>query len=74
MDEENEKQFFTKKFKKLNEALIGVIDNFSLVNYQLLDIQDEESIMHVMMQIDAMVQFDEYRMPNDKKFLDNQED
>lgn len=55
MDEENEKQFFTKKFKKLNEALIGVIDNFSLVNYQLLDIQDEESIMHVMMQIDAMV-------------------
>jgi hypothetical protein len=26
-----------------------------------------------MMQIDALVQWDEYRMPSDKKFLDEQE-
>jgi hypothetical protein len=47
MDEVNDKQFFTQKFKKLNEALIDVIDNFSLVNYQLLDITEEESILNV---------------------------
>jgi GPN-loop GTPase len=29
----SEKQFFTSKFKKLNELLVGVIDGFSLVNY-----------------------------------------
>ena len=45
----SEKQFFTSKFKKLNELLVGVIDGFSLVNYQCLDIQDEESICNLMM-------------------------
>jgi len=54
--------------------LIGVIDNFSLVHYQLLDISDEESIMNVIMQVEGLVQYDDFRMPNDKKFLDNQEE
>jgi hypothetical protein len=30
--------------------------------------------MNVIMQVDGMVQYDDYRMPNDKKFLDNQEE
>jgi GPN-loop GTPase len=34
----SEQQFFTSKFKQLNDALVGVIDNFSLVNFQCLDI------------------------------------
>lgn len=54
--------------------MIGVIDNFSLVHYQLLDISDEESIMNVIMQVEGLVQYDDFRMPNDKKFLDNQEE
>jgi hypothetical protein len=29
----DEKLFFTNKFYKLNQALVGIIDNFSLVNY-----------------------------------------
>lgn len=69
----NKKQFFTNKFYKLNQALVEVIDGFSLVNYQPLDITDEESVTNVLMQIDNMVQYDDYRMPNDKKFLDEQD-
>lgn len=67
-------QFFSKKFFKLNQALVGVIDGFSLVNYHTLDITDEESVSDVLMQIDNMVQYDDYRMPNDKKFMDEQDD
>ena len=64
-------QFFNKKFFKLNQAIMGVIDNFSLVNYQQLNIQDEESVSVVMAAIDNLVQYDDYRMPQDSKFLDN---
>lgn len=67
----DETQYFSKKFQKLNHAIMEVVDNFSSVNYQALDIQDEESINHVMIQIDNMVQYDEYRMPKDSAFLDN---
>jgi len=48
-----------------------VIDNFSLVNYQQLNIQDEESVSMVMAAIDNLVQYDDYRMPKDTNFLDN---
>jgi len=48
-----------------------VIDNYSLVNYQQCDIQDEESVSMVMANVDNLVQYDEYRMPKDKDFLDN---
>jgi len=64
-------QFFNKKFFKLNQAIMEVIDNFSLVNYQQLNIQDEESVSMVMAAIDNLVQYDDYRMPKDTNFLDN---
>jgi len=51
-----------------------VIDGFSMINFHALDITDEESVSDVLMQIDNMVQYDEYRMPNDKKFMDEQDD
>ena len=53
---------------------MDVVDNFGLVNFFQLDIQDEDSVNDIIMQLDNMVQFDEYRMPNDKHFLDNQEE
>lgn len=67
---DSDKEFFSKKFFKLNQALVCIIDGFSLVNYQTVDISEEESISDVIMQIDNLVQYDDYRMPNDKKFLD----
>lgn len=70
---DSEKAFFNNKFFKLNQALVGIIDAFSLVSYQPVDITEEESINDVIMQIDGLVQYDDYRMPNDKKFLDEQD-
>ena len=51
-----------------------MIDNYSLVNYHCVDVTEEESVQELIMQIDNMVQYDEYKMPNDKQFMDNQED
>ena len=73
-ENEGKGQFFTQKFYKLNKALVDVIDGFSMINFHALDITDEESVSDVLMQIDNMVQYDEYRMPNDKKFMDEQDD
>jgi hypothetical protein len=67
---EEKKLFFTERFFKLNQALVGVIDTYSMVHFLCVDIQDEESLQHVVMQIDQLVQYDDYRMPNDKHFLD----
>jgi len=58
----------------LNKALVEVVDGFSMINFHALDITDEESVSDVLMQIDNMVQYDEYRMPNDKKFMDEQDE
>jgi len=50
-----------------------VVDNYSGVNYQQLNIQDEESVFELQMVIDNLVQFDENRMPSDKHFTDAHE-
>jgi hypothetical protein len=70
MDERN---FFNKKFFALNEKIVDVIDNFWSVNFQTLNIQDEETVQDLMINLDNMVQYDEYRMPKDRDFLDNKE-
>ena len=36
--------FFNKKFFALNEKIVDVVDNFWSVNFQALNIQDEESV------------------------------
>ncbi|XP_072178408.1 GPN-loop GTPase 2-like [Diadema setosum] len=43
---------FLKRFKKLNEALIGVVEDYSLVSFLTLNIQDKESVLHVVKTID----------------------
>ncbi|KAK6179208.1 hypothetical protein SNE40_011621 [Patella caerulea] len=41
-----------KKYKKLNESLIGVIEGYSLVSFLPLNIQDKESIQTVSSAVD----------------------
>ncbi|XP_046354620.1 GPN-loop GTPase 2-like [Haliotis cracherodii] len=41
-----------QKYKKLNEALIGVIQDYSLVSFVMLNIQDKESVLRVMKSVD----------------------
>lgn len=72
-DQLDERNFFSRKFFKLNQLIIDVVDNYSLVNFQQLDISEEESICELQQTLDGMVQFDENRMPSDKHFMDQQE-
>eukprot|EP00347_Sterkiella_histriomuscorum_P008180 403346075 len=68
------------KFYELNTRIVEVIDNFNMVQYVPLNIQDEESIDTIMQQIDSVVQYDEFRLPkesllpNDDGNEDDQED
>lgn len=41
-----------KKFKKMNEAIIGVIQDYSLVSFTTLNIQDKDSLLGVMKLVD----------------------
>ena len=68
-----EQNFFSKKFFKLNQVIVDVIDNFSLVNFQQLDISEEESVAELIAMIDSVVQYDEHRMPKDGHFQDEME-
>jgi len=43
---------FMKKFTSLNEALIGVIQDYSLVSFNTLDVQRKESMLKLMQVID----------------------
>ena len=58
---------------KLNEKLYEVIENFNLIQYTTSDIMDEDSIQNLILHLDNLVQYDEYKMPKDGNFLDNQE-
>lgn len=43
---------FSMKFKKLNSALCELIDDFGLVSFQLLNIQEKESVYKLLQAID----------------------
>ena len=71
---QNVNQFFTPKYFELNKRIVEVIDNFNMVQYIPLNIQDEDSIDTIMTQIDMLVQYDEYRMPKESLMPDNGDD
>jgi len=43
---------FNKKFKKLNEAMCGIIEDYSLVSFFPLNINDKESALNILRQAD----------------------
>ena len=43
-DQMDRRNFFSEKFFKLNEVIVDVVDNFSMINFQQLNIEDEESV------------------------------
>ncbi|XP_023230352.1 GPN-loop GTPase 2-like [Centruroides sculpturatus] len=43
---------FLKKFKKLNEALVGVIEDYSLVSFIPLNIKEKQSMMRLLQAAD----------------------
>lgn len=56
-------------FKKLNRAVARLIDDFSMVSFLQLDVQDEDSVAGVLSHIDDAIQYHEAqepREPNDE--------
>ncbi|XP_067318490.1 GPN-loop GTPase 2-like [Anolis sagrei] len=43
---------FFKKYRRLNEKLVGVIEDYSLVSFVPLNVQDKESMRRVMQAVD----------------------
>ncbi|KAI4171021.1 MAG: hypothetical protein LQ343_004558 [Gyalolechia ehrenbergii] len=52
-------------FKKLNKAVAQLIDDFSMVSFLQLDVQDEDSVGGVLSYIDDAIQFHEAQEPRE---------
>lgn len=60
-------------FHKLNKAVARLIDDFSMVSYLKLDVQDEDSLGAVLSYIDDAIQFHEAQEPKEPKEADMDE-
>ncbi|KAI0597893.1 GPN-loop GTPase [Biscogniauxia sp. FL1348] len=54
-------------FRRLNKAVAGLIENFSMVSYLKLDVQDEESVGAILSYIDDCIQYHEAQEPKELK-------
>ena len=64
-------------FQQLNRAVAQLIDDFSMVSFLRLDVQDEDSVAAVLSHIDDAIQFHEAqepREPKDEQDVDLEED
>ena len=52
-------------FKRLNRAVAQLIDDFSMVSYLQLDVQDEDSVGAILSYIDDAIQFHEAQEPKE---------
>jgi hypothetical protein len=52
-------------FKRLNKAVAGLIDSFSMVSYLKLDVQDEDSVGGILSYIDDAIQYHEAQEPKE---------
>lgn len=66
-----------KSFQKLNETVARLIDDFGLVSFLQLDVQDEDSLGGVLSYIDDAIQYHEAqepREPREEEFTDMMEE
>lgn len=52
-------------FKRLNKAVAGLIDSFSMVSYLRLDVQSEDSVAAILSYIDDAIQYQEAQEPKE---------
>ncbi|ROT35588.1 hypothetical protein SODALDRAFT_317157 [Sodiomyces alkalinus F11] len=52
-------------FRRLNRAVAGLIENFSMVNYLKLDVSDESSVSAILSYIDDIIQYHEAQEPKE---------
>ncbi|KAI1455998.1 GPN-loop GTPase [Annulohypoxylon moriforme] len=54
-------------FRRLNRAVAGLIENFSMVSYLKLDVQEEDSVGAILSYIDDCIQYHEAQEPKELK-------
>ncbi|KAF6839875.1 ATP binding protein [Colletotrichum musicola] len=54
-----------KSFQRLNRAVAGLIESFSMVNYLKLDVSDEDSVGAILSYIDDIIQYHEAQEPKE---------
>ena len=54
-------------FKRLNRAVAQLIDDFSMVSFLQLDVQDEDSVGAILSYIDDAIQYHEAQEPREPK-------
>ncbi|CAG8953673.1 hypothetical protein HYFRA_00006562 [Hymenoscyphus fraxineus] len=54
-----------KSFQRLNKAVAGLIDSFSMVSYLRLDVQDEDSVGAILSYVDDAIQYHEAQEPKE---------
>ena len=55
------------RFRALNKRLAGLLDDYDMVSFLPLDITDEESVEHVLLQVDNAIQFGEDAEPKEPR-------
>lgn len=58
------------RFRKLNDAVVALLDDFSMVTFTPLDISDEESVEDLLLQIDMAIQYGEDQEVKTQEFGD----
>lgn len=53
-------------FQRLNKAVAQLIDDFSMVSFLQLDVQDEDSVGGILSYIDDAIQFHEAQEPGNR--------
>ncbi|KAI1201800.1 GPN-loop GTPase 3 like protein [Nemania serpens] len=54
-------------FRRLNKAVAGLIESFSMISYLKLDVQDEDSVGAILSYIDDCIQYHEAQEPRELK-------
>ncbi|MEQ2275238.1 GPN-loop GTPase 3 [Xenotaenia resolanae] len=73
MMEDNSESFRSKKFKKLNKAICGLIDDYSMVRFLPFDRTDEEGVNIVLQNIDFSIQYGEDLEVKEPKEVDEEQ-
>lgn len=61
-------------FRRLNRAVAGLIESFSMINYLKLDVTDEDSVGAILSYVDDCIQYHEAqdpKEPNDEEHEDH---
>jgi hypothetical protein len=72
MAKDSDTSKFNKKYNDLNRVIADVLEDFSLIRFLPLDISNDESIELIMGEVDTLVQFKEFTLPDDAIY--NQQD